>query len=734
MIALILAAVSGALSLKVPINTDMTKYLPADSRMKQGIDLMKEEFSDLALPNTIRVMFGNLAEEREEEVLNKLKALEYASSAVKTARKEKDGKTYTLFTVSTDYTYQSEEELALEHGIPGAFPGDEVTVVNDNASGMEIPVFIFAVALVILLGVLFVLCGSYIEPFLFLFTIGIAILLNMGTNIVLGSVSVTTYSISAILQLVLSMDYSIILMNRYRQEKWKGGEKTDAMERALIRAFSSIASSGFTTLVGLTMLVFMRFQIGKDIGLVLAKGVFLSMVCCLMLLPALILLFDRLVEKTAKPALRIHTRALARFSFRLRYVLAAGFAVLFFGAWYMDSLAGTSYSLSREDPIADIFPSDNPVVLLYDNGDEAAAEALAISLESDPNVRSVSAYSTTIGRKLTAEEMTDYLREMMADGGGAYAGMLGDAEMDFDPSAMSGFADSLNGNTMRSLYGFYGMLSGEGKAEKLSIDQIFAFLKAHSGNPLIRAAIGQEGADAIDKAGALMDLAKSKLIGPKHSIMMISTSLPVEGEETSAFLSGLEKSLTESMGGGYYTIGNSVMNVEMQASFGRELLTISLLTAAAIFVVVLVTFRNLVVPIVLVLLVQCGVFLTVATTWLLGYKMYYLALLIVQCILMGATVDYGILYANYYRENRANFDIKRALGASYEGAMHTILTSSLFMIFGTGVIGFSPADPTITQICKSISIGAASATLLVIFVLPGLLAALDRLVVGKKAI
>ena len=133
------------------------------------------------------------------------------------------------------------------------------------------------------------------------------------------------------------------------------------------------------------------------------------------------------------------------------------------------------------------------------------------------------------------------------------------------------------------------------------------------------------------------------------------------------------------------------------------------------------------------LLVQCGVFLTVSTTWLLGYKMYYLALLIVQCILMGATVDYGILFTNYYREMRWDRGIKEALKETYQRSIHTILTSALFMVIVTGAIGFSPIEPTIAQICLSISLGAASATILVIFILPGILAALDRFVVRKGA-
>ncbi len=767
-LALILVAVCGLLSQKVPIITDMTTYLPPDSRMKQGMDIMAEEFPGMGYSTTIRVMFEDLPEEEEEAVLESLQGMENVSSAVVTGKKEEAGKRYTLFTLSTEYDYRSGEELAIEHGVPGLFPEYTVTVRNDDANGMEIPLYIYVVAVLILLAVLFVMCNSFMEPIVFLIAIGAAIVLNMGTNLILGSVSVTTYSISAILQLALSMDYSVILMNRYRQEKAKESDREMAMGRALKSAFSSIAGSGFTTVVGLLMLVFMRFRIGRDIGLVLAKGVFLSMVCCLTLLPALILLFDRLIEKTAKPSLRVPTRALAHFSFRSRYVLAVGFIVLFFAAWYMDSQCEISYSLTAEDPIADLFPKENPVVVLYENGDEEKIASIAEEIEGTDGVSSVYAWSTTLGRKLTADEMTEYLQGMTEGGAGAYAQMLGGMDEEIDLDGFGDFADMITPQNMAALYEMYAlfsddkgdeekvsddMVSGDrdsddkvsddrasdekvsddkgsddkGGAEELSIADLLEFLGGQAENPLMRAAIGEEGAEMLGSASELVDFAKSQLVGPEHSLLDVNLTLPVEGEETMEFLSALDEKLA-ACGGEVYLIGNSPMNREMEEGFGREVLTITLLTAVSIFLVVLVTFRNLIIPAVLVLLVQCGVFLTVSTTWLMGYSMYYLALVIVQCILMGATVDYGILFTNYYREKRTDQDVRETLVEAYDGSMHTILTSSLFMIFATGAIGVSPADPTITQICLTISIGTCCAALLVIFVLPGVLAALDRFV------
>jgi len=126
------------------------------------------------------------------------------------------------------------------------------------------------------------------------------------------------------------------------------------------------------------------------------------------------------------------------------------------------------------------------------------------------------------------------------------------------------------------------------------------------------------------------------------------------------------------------------------------------------------------------------VFITVCVIGLQGYSMYYLAFLMVQCILMGATIDYAILFTNYYRSARETLDKKQSLAAAYDGSMHTVLTSGMIMIVATGVIGFFFSDPAIAQICRTISIGALSVVLLVLFVLPCMLGLFDRFIKKKK--
>lgn len=209
-----------------------------------------------------------------------------------------------------------------------------------------------------------------------------------------------------------------------------------------------------------------------------------------------------------------------------------------------------------------------------------------------------------------------------------------------------------------------------------------------------------------------IDEGAAQLRGERYSRLIFSTTLPEDGEDMKAFFDKLTNALDET-NAEYYIIGNSAMNYEMGKTFNNELLFITLLTIAAIFIVVAVSFRNLIIPAILVLLVQCGVYVAVVAMHSTG--VYFLALIIVECILMGATIDYGILFTNYYRENRATMPPKEAVKNSYKGAMHTVLTSGLILILITGAIGLLSSG-TMSEVCLAISIGSISAAVLILLI------------------
>ena len=420
-VMLALAVVCAALMPFVGINTDMTKYLPNSSQMKIGMDHMNEAFPDAVQTYTIRVMFRGLDAREKLAIREQLAEIPNVQSVAY----EPDSSDYnrddaTLYKLSTLYDYNSDEEAQIERDVAERFAGYDVAVRSDDTSAPSIPPIVFVLSIVLVTTILLIACPSYFEPVLFLLTIGVAVLLNQGTNIFLGETSDVTASISAILQLALSMDYSIILMNRYRQELAKGDDRESAMTRALTAAFGSITGSSVTTIVGLLMLVFMRFKIGMDLGIVLAKGVLFSLLCVFTVLPGLILWADKVVRKTMKkPRAPKRERksvlaGLGRFSYRCRGVIAAAFVLLFAGAYILQLSTQISYTLTDPDPVAEVFPPDNPLVVLYNNQDEAAVAALADRLEDDPNVKSAMSYSTTLGRQCTAEQMANAIGALEA--------------------------------------------------------------------------------------------------------------------------------------------------------------------------------------------------------------------------------------------------------------------------------------------------------------------------------
>lgn len=1198
---LMLAVVSIFCSRFVEVNEDMTKYLPNDSNMKTGIDIMEKEFPEMETSGTIRVMFDDLNGSQKETILQKLESIAYVDSVdydAKSSGYNKDN--HTLYVLEFSCEYGSDEELAIESALESGFDDYQMVWQSNDSGFPAIPLRILIVVMVILLVILFTMCGSWMEPILFLITIGVAVVINSGSNLIMGSVANITNSISTILQLVLSIDYSIILMNRYRQEKELEPDKVQAMKNALANAFSSVASSSLTTVVGLLMLVFMSFKIGADLGIVLAKGVFISMVCVLTMLPGILLACDKLIAKTAKKVPQIPMNWAAGFSHKMRYIMTGLFILLFIGAYILQRQTGIAYTLVKEDVIADVFPKDNMLVMVYENQDEDKVNELASSLEKDEKIKSVMGYGTTLGKAYTSGELADALKDMGEDislssgvidmlyydyygdgktgtmtAGGFLsfvsdtvmndesfseyiddsmkenADMLGrfaDADADaltapmtaeeladffdmdmadindlfllyytknggvstdsmtlstfadfvvnevsndaayssmFDEAALSSltqlsvftdatkvttpytykdiasllnidesliktvftlhnaqdvsgkkmtlpqftdflcnhimndpmFGSAFDGvkkeqlqsmntliqlaasdqgltsdkmaqslgmdeNMINQLYLMYfsanGSLGQETDVMTISLPDFLAFLagnvlgnEAYSGsftesqkaqlttmNQLVHAAASGVGLDTVSLAQTFgieeglintvfrlyfggdvsgkklslkntvdfiltdpvmknyMDTAttgqlkmmqtlirgsvngtaytsdqisdltgmdkervgqlyllytsrhgdtsgwtlsvkgfidfmidnvladseyaeridadtsdmissartmtdavisgkaytaaemgnlmsglseelepsmiellylyadslqnansawtmtletlfhyliddvmhdsrfeavidpdmrqklldaektlnegKEQLVTSRYSRLVITTAYPEEGEDTTAFLTSLEEFGNNNLEGKYYLIGNSAMNHEMQKTFDSEFRFITLLTAAAIFLIVALTFKSVSIPAILVLLVQCGVYITVTVTGILSGSMYYLALLIVECILMGATIDYGILYTNYYRESRRMLDVKEALKKAYAGSIHTIMTSGLILVTVTAVVGGMFEEATVSAIVKTLSIGSFCAIVLILFILPGVLAVCDKVVVKKK--
>ena len=740
----VLTTVVSLLMLGVHVNTDMTKYLPDGSSMKAGVELMEAEVPDAVSTHTLRVMVSGLDDEERASLTDKLGELEGVAAVTHVAGDaayNQDDKA--LYVVAMDYDYRSVEQHSLESAIAdlvaSTYPQATTLIADDDANSSDIPLQTLVLALSLLFLILLAMCPSVLESLLFLVTIGCAVGINLGSNIVMGEVSSVTMCIAALLQLVLSMDYSIILMNRYRQElalenapegadRPSADQRDSAMRRAVTGAFSAITSSSLTTFVGLLALVFMSFKIGADLGIVLAKGVICSLVCVFTILPALILGCDRAIRATAKPTLHPERAmaGLARFSMRARYVTCVAFALLFAVAYIAQANTDVSYTLAKEDPIAQIFPRTSTVVLVYSNDDEDAVAAHIDEIEGAQGVEAVNAWGNTLGRAYSASELQQVMKE--------YGDQASDLGMDsstinivYSLYASGEDIDSMSKLALLKLY----------KADApedvcLTIPEFLGFVQEKLlPSKAFSTMADEKQKTAVDEMAAQIEDGEAKLRGEHASIMAVTFAGEAGSQEMFSFLDELDAWCVGNLKGEYHLVGDGPMAWEMSRGFHDELSLITLLTAGAIYLVVALTFRNLLIPALLVLIVQCGVYLTVLATGLQGYSIYYLALLIVQCILMGATVDYGILFTSNYRHARARMGVAPALESAYVRSIHTVMTSGLIIVLVCGAIAMFGSDPTIGQICQTLSLGAACTIALILVFLPGILATLDRWVAGK---
>ena len=492
-LTVVLAIISGIMMFHTNVNADMTKYLPDDSQMKSGLEIMNNEFGSVAQMSgsDVHVMFERL---RSNEIPGVRTLLEgYPNVNGVTYRYSQDS-THTVFDLDVP---KSVDQKALGKQISTRFGGN--CVVETSQDGATPPVSVIIIAAVMIMLVLFLMAQSWFEPVVILITAGLAILLNMGTNALLPSVSITTNFIGSILQAVLSLDYCIVLLNRYRQEQDEHTDRETAVlaaNRAIKKAAPSILSSALTTVVGLLMLCFMRLKIGADMGIVLAKGVLCSLLCTFTAMPALMMLCRRIINHTTKKAYVPPTDGMARFISRHKLPMAVGAVILFFGSWYLSKQTTIFFSAEAESQIEKVFPSPNPFVLVYDTQDEDSIYGLVDNLMAQPGIISVISYPTLMSQPLTPAEMAAHVRSLITD------------FKDFMPEGTTvppEAFDMINPEMVRLLY--Y-MESKDSQEKELTFPELARFLHTHvASNPLFSSYLDDDMKLQIANLQSMLDVA-----------------------------------------------------------------------------------------------------------------------------------------------------------------------------------------------------------------------------------
>ncbi len=414
------------------------------------------------------------------------------------------------------------------------------------------------------------------------------------------------------------------------------------------------------------------------------------------------------------------TKKAARLADKLRFVSIFVLIALLVVGFLLKDKAGIEYFLypvyDDKEVIDSVFEEENPFVVMYPNSAEDKVAATAAAIAADKDVVSVTTYADTLGIMLGVDEAVELISTRFPDLIGSVPPSMSAQITVIMQDLFKTYLgkEELDGTETVEMYGFVRYVLGD----MLTDDSVNNIVKTMILND-------PETKAQCESVKAMLDAAKAQLVGENYSRIMVATTLQKESDEAFAFVERLDGILKENMGE-YYIMGNSYLAYEMRASYSDEVNLITLISIVLIFIVVALTFKSLIIPTVLVALIQCAVYLTLSFSYLAHLEFYYLAVIIVQAILMGATIDYAILFTNNYREKRKILDRADSLASAYSNSMHTILTSSSILFFVTLIIGLTAKDPSMVQVCLAIAIGSFFAVALCVIVLPGILAALDK--------
>ncbi len=397
---LALTGVCGFLATQVKINKDIYSYMPADSETSLGLNIMNDEFhyNDTA---EYEMMLTDVPEDQKMAIKEDIEKVENVKSVDYDESDNYNRDQYTRYKITIDAPADSEECSKAYHAIHDKYKeqyeiAESGKVHTFQGDVLKIPVALLAIAFALV--ILFIMSKSWIEPVLFFISIMLAVVMNMGTNIIFPNVSHITNAIAAILQMALSMDYAIMLSTRYRQEKQKKDcpDKYTAMRRAMRYSFGAISSSSVTTVVGLIILIFMSFAIGRDMGLVLSKGVILSLVSIFTSLPTLLLLCDKLIDKTQKKTINFKMDWLGKYSYGFRLVALPLFLIIFVGAFFLKGTTAIDFTGSENNKIKDVFSETNQMALVYDAKMDEQVTELCKKLDASEQTTRVLCYGNTI--------------------------------------------------------------------------------------------------------------------------------------------------------------------------------------------------------------------------------------------------------------------------------------------------------------------------------------------------
>ena len=495
----VVLAVAGAiLQSFVKVNYDMKDYLPEDSKSTVSLEKMSDEF-DGGIPNA-RVMVRDVTVPEALEYKEKLKECEgvmevmWLDDAVNIYQPLEMSdheviETYykdniALFTLTIDENQRIEAVDAIREviGDENSMSGDAVsTAIATTSTVREIRVAVIFAILIVLL-VLILTTSSWIEPLIVLGGLGIAIMINSGSNLIFGEISFVTNAAGSILQLAVSLDYSIFLLHRYGECLLEYPDKKEAMVQALCKSTSSILSSGLTTVIGFLALLFMRFGIGPDLGMALAKGVAISLMTVFIFMSVLILKIYPLIAKTHHRRLLPEFQRLGRFVRRIMIPMVCVFLVVMVpsflasnqNSFYYGSsqIFGKETQLGKDTAaIQEIFGKSDTYAILVPKGNPVAERKLTDDLNELPEVKSIISYMNTVGAEIPEEYLDEEILSQLVSEN--YDRLVVSVETDYEGEETFELIEEIR-NILDEYYSDEYYLAGEGISTYDLMDTITA--------------------------------------------------------------------------------------------------------------------------------------------------------------------------------------------------------------------------------------------------------------------
>ena len=649
--------------IKTRVNYDLLSYLPEHLETVKGQDILVDEygmgaFSMVVVEDTDLKDVQKLEEkfEKVDHVKDVLWYDDVADISLPVEMLPKDLREAffkgdaTMMLVLFDDTTSSDAAMDAVTELRSivnkqCFIAGMTGVVTDikNVALKELPVYV-VIAAVLSLIVLELTSGSFVVPFLFLLSIGLAILYNLGSNIFLGETSYITKALTAVLQLGVTMDYSIFLLNSYEENKLRfPGDKERAMGHAISNTFKSVAGSSVTTVAGFLALCVMTFALGRDLGIVMAKGVVVGVICCVTVLPALVLVFDGPIEKTRHKLLLSNLDKPSAFITKHYKAWIIIFLVLLFPAIYGNNHTQIYYNIAQSLP-------------------------------------------STLDSNVANDEL----------------------KKDFNLS------------NMHIIMLDKGMDATEKKTMLDKIDDVKGVKWTMGLNSLV-------GAGVPDSM--IPDDVKSMLQSDKHELVFVCSEYESATDEVNAQIAQIDKVVKKYDKTGM-VIGEAPLMKDLQDVTDVDLVRVNVLSIAAIFVIILLVFKSISLPIILVAVIEFAIFVNMAIPYYQGVSLPFVASIVIGAIQLGATVDYAILMTTRYQKERMNGkDKMEAIGIAHRTSMPSIISSGLSFFAATfGVACYSQVE-MIGSICTLLARGAIISTIVVLLILPAMFMIFDKVII-----